>query len=81
MDAKEKKELALFAVKIREGIVRSTHAAKSGHPGGSLSSAESLTQRIRSGRIATALFSRKDTAHPDFMPRLPMPDFSPSKTC
>ena len=40
MNADEKKDLALFAVKIREGIVRSTHAAKSGHPGGSLSSAE-----------------------------------------
>ena len=40
MNAEEKKDLALFAVKIREGIVRSTHAGKSGHPGGSLSSAE-----------------------------------------
>ena len=40
MTATEKKRLALFAVKIREGIIVSTHAAKSGHPGGSLSSAE-----------------------------------------
>ena len=40
MNADEKKSLALFAVKIREGIIRSTHAAKSGHPGGSLSSTE-----------------------------------------
>ena len=40
MNADEKKDLALFAVKIREGIIRSTHAAKSGHPGGSLSSTE-----------------------------------------
>ena len=40
MTSAEKKKLALFAVKIREGIVRSTHAAKSGHPGGSLSSTE-----------------------------------------
>ena len=40
MTSDEKKRLALFAVKIREGIVRSTHASKSGHPGGSLSSAE-----------------------------------------
>lgn len=40
MNAEDKKNLALFAVKIREGIVRSTHAGKSGHPGGSLSSTE-----------------------------------------
>lgn len=30
----------MFAVKIREGILISTHAAKSGHPGGSLSATE-----------------------------------------
>ena len=40
MTSAEKKQLALFAVKIREGIIRSTHAAKSGHPGGSLSATE-----------------------------------------
>ena len=40
MNADEKKNLELFALKIREGIVRGTHAAKSGHPGGSLSSAD-----------------------------------------
>lgn len=40
MTAQEKKNLALFAVKIREGILHSTHAAKSGHPGGSLSATE-----------------------------------------
>ena len=40
MNAEEKKKLALFAVEIREGIIRSTHAAKSGHPGGSLSATE-----------------------------------------
>ena len=40
MTSDSKKEIAKFANKIREGIIRSTHAAKSGHPGGSLSSAE-----------------------------------------
>ncbi len=40
MNADEKKDLALFAVKIREGILISTHAAKSGHPGGGLSATE-----------------------------------------
>ena len=43
MTTAEQKELRLFAVKVREGILRSTHAAKSGHPGGSLSSTEYFT--------------------------------------
>ena len=43
MTAAEQKELRLFAVKVREGILRGTHAAKSGHPGGSLSSADYFT--------------------------------------
>ena len=43
MTAAEEKELRLFAVKVREGILRGTHAAKSGHPGGSLSSTEYFT--------------------------------------
>lgn len=34
------KELQLDAWKIRRGIIESTHAAKSGHPGGSLGAAE-----------------------------------------
>lgn len=33
-------ELQKKAVKIRKGIIKGTHAAKAGHPGGSLSSAE-----------------------------------------
>ena len=43
MTVAEQKELRLFAVKVREGILRGTHAAKSGHPGGSLSSTEYFT--------------------------------------
>lgn len=43
MTAAEQKELRLFAVNVREGILRGTHAAKSGHPGGSLSSTEYFT--------------------------------------
>ncbi len=35
-----KKQLKLAAVDIRKGIMTSTHAAKSGHPGGSLSCAD-----------------------------------------
>lgn len=36
-------ELKKKANKIRQGIIASTHAAKAGHPGGSLSSADMLT--------------------------------------
>ena len=43
MTPAEEKDLRLFAVKVREGILRGTHAAKSGHPGGSLSSTEYFT--------------------------------------
>ena len=43
MTPDEQKELQLFAVKVREGILRGIHAAKSGHPGGSLSSTEYFT--------------------------------------
>ena len=42
MNSTDKKTLELAAISIREGILRSTHAAKSGHPGGSLSIADVL---------------------------------------
>ena len=40
MDQATKKALQIYAAKIRLGIVDSTNSAKSGHPGGSLSSAD-----------------------------------------
>ena len=43
MTDKEKKELRLMAVRVREGILTATHGAKSGHPGGSLSAADAFT--------------------------------------
>ena len=39
----ETKELSFIANEIRKDIIRSVHAAKAGHPGGSLSSADILT--------------------------------------
>ncbi len=36
----EKKDLAIKATKIRMGVIEGTHAAKAGHPGGSLSAAD-----------------------------------------
>ncbi|MBR5913739.1 MAG: transketolase [Selenomonadaceae bacterium] len=43
MTPNEKKELKLFALNVREDILKSTTAAGSGHPGGSLSAADYLT--------------------------------------
>ncbi len=40
MDKNTKKMLQSYATKIRMGIIESTHGAKAGHPGGSLSSAD-----------------------------------------
>ena len=43
MELNKKKQLELTALKVRKGIIDSIHAAKAGHPGGSLSSADVLT--------------------------------------
>ena len=43
MTFNERKELQTLACKVRIGIVESTNAAKCGHPGGSLSSADVFT--------------------------------------
>lgn len=43
MDNITKKELQKIACKVRMGIIEGVHAAKSGHPGGSLSCADIIT--------------------------------------
>ena len=43
MTSQENKQLSIFACKVRMGIIASTHAAKCGHPGGSMSAADMLT--------------------------------------
>ena len=43
MTSNEKKQLQITACKIRMGVIESTHGAKAGHPGGSLSAAEIYT--------------------------------------
>ena len=43
MDLAAKKQLEKNACKVRMGIIEGVHSAKSGHPGGSLSSADILT--------------------------------------
>ncbi len=43
MNAQERKDLLVTAAKVRLGIIEGVYNAKSGHPGGSLSSAEIFT--------------------------------------
>ena len=43
MTANEKKQLMTMACKVRMGFIKSTHAAKAGHPGGSLSASDVFT--------------------------------------
>ena len=43
MTISEKKQLMATACKVRMGIIEGTHAAKAGHPGGSLSATEAFT--------------------------------------
>ena len=43
MTTQEIKQLSVLACKVRMGIIESTHAAKCGHPGGSMSATEMFT--------------------------------------
>ena len=43
MTSQELNRLSILACKVRMGIIESTHAAKCGHPGGSMSAAELFT--------------------------------------
>ena len=43
MTSQERNQLAIAACKVRMGIIESTHAAKCGHPGGSMSAADLFT--------------------------------------
>ena len=43
MTPKKKKQLQMAACMVRMGVIASTHSAKSGHPGGSLSAADLFT--------------------------------------
>ena len=43
MTSQEKKQLCIAACKVRMGIIEAVHAAKCGHPGGSMSAADMFT--------------------------------------
>ena len=61
--ARDAAELEAVARRIREQIVRMTHAAQSGHPGGSLSAVEILTALYFGGVM------RHDPSDPDWAER------------
>ena len=79
-------ELQKMANEVRKGIVTAVHSAKAGHPGGSLSAADIYTYlyfeemnidpKNPKKRIATALYCRRVTQHPVYIPLWLIADFS-----
>lgn len=66
-----KQELQLKANEVRKGIVTAVHAAKAGHPGGSLSAADIFTylfQKIRRNRTETVSYCPRAIPHRDCIP-------------
>ena len=90
MEESKRKRLQELARNIRIDIVQEVAAAKSGHPGGSLSIADVMAYlygeemrvdpRIRRTPIATVLSSPKGIARRRFTPRWPKKDFSRKKS-
>ncbi len=87
MTNQEKKQLAIAACQIRMGIIESTHGAKAGHPGGSLSAAEMFAylynrelridpKSSRRWRAATALCSPRGIPR-GFLQRAGLPRILP----
>ena len=64
----EKIELQILACKVRMGIIEAVHAAKSGHPGGSLSAADMFTYLyFKEMNISGWRRHYKVKGHPDFV--------------
>ena len=91
MTANEKKQLMVNACKVRMGVIEGVHAAKSGHPGGSLSAADLFTYLYckelnidpptPSGRSGTALSCPRVTPPPACTQPWPCGASSPRRTC
>ena len=70
MDSKKKKELELWAAKIRKTALQTIQTAGSGHIGGSFSICDIMSvlyfdkiRQTRTSQTVTDLFFPKDTAH------------------
>ena len=70
-----KLELQKVANEVRKGIITSVHAAKAGHPGGSLSAADIFTY-LYFEEIVTALYCPKDIQRQVFTAHLHRRDIS-----
>ena len=84
-----KLELQKVANEVRKGIITSVHAAKAGHPGGSLSAADLFTYlyfeelnvdpKDPKKRTEIVSSSQRDIQRRGFMPRWQRKDFSRKK--
>lgn len=91
MTPEEKRALQLTAVSVREGILTSTHGAKAGHPGGSLSAADVFTYlyfkemridpKAPAGRTGTGSSSPRATLPPASTPLWRCGATSPWRSC
>ena len=85
----EKLELQKIANEVRKDIVTAVHAAKAGHPGGSLSAADLFTYlyfeemnidpKDPKNRTVTVLYYPKVIPRQDFTPPWQKEDISPGK--
>ena len=71
-------ELKKKANDVRKGIVTAVHAAKAGHPGGSLSAADIMTY-LYLRKTETVSYCQRDMLLPHFTRHLPTEDTSPLK--
>ena len=89
MDQTTKRDLALKAAQVRLNILEAVHAAKSGHPGGSLLIAEVITYLYNkemkvdpknpNGQTATVWCFLRVTPPPHFTLSLPSRASSPAR--
>ena len=78
MTPQEKKQLQVMACKVRMGVIEGVHAAKSGHPGGSLSAADMFTYLyFKELRVDPKNPQWEDTPRPACMRRWRCGAFSP----
>ena len=91
MTKEERLKLQIAACKVRMGVIESTHGAKAGHPGGSLSAADMFTylynKEMRIDPANPKWADRDRSCSPRDIPRRgctalwPTGDFSRWRTC
>jgi transketolase len=89
MEAQKLKELNRYSTLIRKDIIEEVYSAASGHPGGSLSSADifavlyfhemRIDPKNPQWEIGTDLYFQKAIVHRPYMELLPREAFSPRR--